>query len=43
MTLADRAAAAVEGAVRAISSPVIARIAAFNRARLPPRDAPHRC
>ncbi len=41
MTLADRAAAAVEGAVRAISSPVIARIAAFNRARLPPRDAPH--
>ncbi|MBA2935213.1 carotenoid oxygenase family protein [Sphingomonas sp. CGMCC 1.13654] len=31
----------MEGAVRAVSSPVISGLASFNRWRLPPRDAPH--
>jgi 8'-apo-carotenoid 13,14-cleaving dioxygenase len=31
----------IEGAVGAVMSPVISGIAAFNRWRLPPRDAPH--
>ena len=41
MTVAERAGALIEGAVRGVSSPVITGIAAFNRWRLPPRDAPH--
>ena len=41
MTVAQRAADLIESAVRTVSSPVISGIAAFNRWRLPPRDAPH--
>jgi 8'-apo-carotenoid 13,14-cleaving dioxygenase len=41
MTVAERAAVFIEGAVRAVSSPVISGLASFNRWRLPPRDAPH--
>ena len=41
MTVTERAAALIEGAVRGVSSPVISGIASFNRWRLPPRDAPH--
>ena len=41
MTVTERAGALIEGAVRGVSSPVITGIAAFNRWRLPPRDAPH--
>lgn len=41
MTVAERAAALIEGAVRGVSSPLVSGIAAFNRWRLPPRDAPH--
>ena len=41
MTVAERAAEFIEGAVRTISSPVISGLASFNRWRLPPRDAPH--
>ena len=38
---ADSASRAVEGVVGALLSPVISGVAAFNRRRLPPRDAPH--
>ena len=31
----------VDAAVGAVLAPVVSRIAAFNRWRLPPRDAPH--
>ena len=41
MTVAERAADLIEGAVRAVSSPIVSGIASFNRWRLPPRDAPH--
>ena len=41
MTVAERAAALIEGAARGVSSPLVSGIAAFNRWRLPPRDAPH--
>ena len=41
MTVAERTAQWFEGAVRAVSSPVVSSIASFNRWRLPPRDAPH--
>jgi carotenoid cleavage dioxygenase len=37
----ERAGQAVEGVVRAVAAPVVGGIAAFNRRRLPPRDAPH--
>ncbi len=40
-TAGGRAQLLLEGAVRAVSSPVIAGIAAFNRRRVPARDAPH--
>lgn len=38
---ANHVSEAIEGLVGAVLSPVVARIAAFNRGRLPPRDAPH--
>jgi len=41
MAVAKRVAGLIEGAVRGVSSPVISSIAAFNRWRLPPLDAPH--
>lgn len=41
MTISERTAELIEGAVRAVSAPVVSGIAAFNRRRLPPRDAPH--
>lgn len=41
MSVAERASTLIEGAVRTVSSPVITGVAAFNRWRLPPRDAPH--
>ncbi|NIJ07570.1 carotenoid cleavage dioxygenase [Sphingomonas vulcanisoli] len=41
MPLAEGAAKLIEGAARAVSSPVVARIAAFNRWRLPARGSPH--
>ncbi|USI75039.1 carotenoid oxygenase family protein [Sphingomonas morindae] len=39
--MAERLMEAAERAFAAIASPVIAGIAAFNRARVPARDAPH--
>jgi carotenoid cleavage dioxygenase len=39
--MAERLAELIEGAVGAVLSPVITRIAAFNRWRLPPRDTPN--
>ncbi len=36
-----RLADAVERVVDAVSSPIVSGVAAFNRWRLPPRDAPH--
>jgi len=41
MTVTERAAMLLEGVVRSVSSPVISGVAAFNRWRLPPRDAAH--
>jgi carotenoid cleavage dioxygenase-like enzyme len=41
MTIKQRATDLIGSGVRAISSPVVTGIAAFNRWRLPPRDAPH--
>ncbi len=38
---ADRVAEIADAAAGAILSPIVSRIAAFNRWRLPPRDAPH--
>jgi carotenoid cleavage dioxygenase-like enzyme len=40
-TARQRAADFVDHAVGAVLAPVVSRIAAFNRWRLPPRDAPH--
>jgi carotenoid cleavage dioxygenase-like enzyme len=40
-TARQRAADFVDQAVGAVLAPVVSRIAAFNRWRLPPRDAPH--
>ncbi len=41
MTLAGDAAGLLESAVRAVTSPAVAHIAAFNRWRLPARGSPH--
>ena len=41
VTMGDRIGRAIEGAFGAVASPIVARIAAFNRWRLPPLDAPH--
>ncbi|WP_254604955.1 carotenoid oxygenase family protein [Sphingomonas bacterium] len=38
---ADSVSQAVDGVVGAVLSPVVTAVAAFNRRRLPPRDAPH--
>ena len=40
-SIGERISLVLEGAMGAVLSPVIARIAAFNRWRLPPLDAPH--
>ena len=41
MTMVERIASLAETALRAVSGPVIGRVAAFNRWRLPASDAPH--
>lgn len=41
MSMTEHAAALIGSGVRAVASPVVSGIAAFNRWRLPPRDAPH--
>lgn len=40
-TVADTIAQAVDRVVGAIASPIVSRIAAYNRDHLPARDAPH--
>ena len=40
-TFAGRIEQAIDTVVSAIASPIVTRIAAFNKRRLPPRDAPH--
>lgn len=41
VAIGERLSLALDAVVGAVASPVIARIAAFNRSRLPPLDAPH--
>lgn len=40
-TFASRVEQAIDHVVGAVASPIVTRIAAFNKRRLPPRDAPH--
>lgn len=39
--MASRVSETIEGVIATVSTPVVKGIAAFNRYRLPPRDAPH--
>jgi len=40
-TFASRVEQSIDNVVGAIASPIVTGIAAFNKSRLPPRDAPH--